>query len=261
MAEWCETHQQAVSKYENVNEQTTLDYFKSLTPDIILVVSFGQIFKSELLALPKACINVHASILPKYRGASPIITAIKNGDKETGVTFMEMEAGLDTGGIYVIFTYSLENNKPCHVVEQELGELAAEHLEKTLISIHNGTIPTPQDHTQATLTKKIKKQDGRFSWDEPASQIINKVRAFNPWPCAVFIIKGKKRDVQIKLLEAELVECSGRPGEVISATKKEWIVACKENGIRLTRVIPQGKKEMNGADYLRGSSLAMGDIL
>lgn len=248
-------------KIESVKDPVFMDKMRSLNLDFIVVVSFGQILRQELLDIPGCCcLNVHASLLPEYRGASPISAAILNRDAETGVAFMKMDKGLDTGAVYEILKMPLQGNEYADSLENELGNLAAENIAEVLTQIKNGRLTTrPQDETKATLTGKVKKDDGRIDWDLAAGKIEAMVRAFHPWPGAYFALQGKNGQIKLNIVEARCLDnMSGASGEILQADKKALIIACGEGALEILRLIPQGKKEMSGPAFLNGHRLNAG---
>lgn len=253
---WAEANGIKTSKSASVNSEEFLAYLQGLNPDILLVVSFGQILKEAVLKLPSvACVNVHASLLPRYRGASPITKAIVNGDKKTGVAFMQMEKGLDTGPVYSVYERELNGTERADTLEHELGVIAAEHIVDDLLKIKAGILkPVKQDNEHATYAAKIVKNDGLINWSEPASAINARLRAYCHWPGAFFHLGFKcGNSLEIKITECRIMtEIRGRPGEVLEADKNAWVIACGEGAVELSRVVPQGKKEMAGPEFLRG---------
>ncbi|MCP3965147.1 MAG: methionyl-tRNA formyltransferase [Lentisphaerae bacterium] len=252
-----------VVKAPCVNDGDYLCMLKVFEPDFIVVVSFGQILRQALLDIPeKCCLNVHASILPLYRGASPIAAAILNRDHKTGVTLMQMEKGLDTGDIYRIVEMELSDTENADELELELGRLAAESIADSIADIHSGVCrPVPQDNERASLTRKIKKCDCIIDWDKSAEHLDAMVRAFHPWPGTSFIFKSKKDELKINVTAAEVVNMEGAAGEVLQADKKALIVGCGKKALKLKQLIPQGKKEMSGSAFLNGHRLEKGAIL
>jgi methionyl-tRNA formyltransferase len=250
-----------VDKIESVKAPAFMEKIRSLALDFIVVVSFGQILRQELLDIPACCcLNVHASILPKYRGASPIASAILNGDDETGSAFMRMDKGLDTGDVYHICRLPLKGTEDAYSLESKLGELAAENIADVLEKIKNGTMtPYRQDESQAVLTRRVKKSDGEISWELPAEKISVMVKAYYPWPGAYFTLPGPKGDIKITITEAKRADrASGIPGEILQADKKALIVACGEGALEILKLVPQGKKEMSGPAFLNGHHLITG---
>lgn len=251
-------------KIPSVNVEDYLDYLRWLAPDFIVVVSFGQILKQPLLELPGiSCVNVHASLLPRYRGASPIAAAIVNHDVSTGVCFMEMDKGLDTGRVYCTFEYPLSGNERADWLEEALGRLAADKIVGVLEGIvKEKNAPVPQDNELATVTKKIHKGDGIINWNLPAADIESRIRGYYPWPGAAFSLMAHNRRITVRVTSASVhALMSGKPGEVLQADKKGWIVACGMNALELLTVVPQDKKEMRGIDFLNGCHLDKGIIV
>ncbi len=251
-------------KIPTVNAEDYLDYLKWLAPDFIVVVSFGQILKQSLLELPRiSCVNVHASLLPRYRGASPIAAAVVNHDVSTGVCFMEMDRGLDTGRVYCSFEHLLSGNERADWLEEALGRLAADKIVGVLEGIvKEKNAPVPQDDKLATVTKKIHKGDGIINWNLPAADIESRIRGYYPWPGAAFSMMAHNRRITVRVTSASVhALMSGKPGEVLQADKKGWIIACGTNALELLTVVPQDKKEMRGIDFLNGCHLDKGIIV
>ena len=248
-------------KIESVKDPLFMDKMRSLNLDFIVVVSFGQILRRELLDIPACCcLNVHASILPEYRGASPISAAILNGDADSGIAFMKMDKGLDTGDVYKILKMPLQGNEYANSLENELGNLAAENIVEALEQIKSGQLlPRKQDEQQATLTCKVKKDDGKIDWSLPAEKIEAMVRAYHPWPGAYFTLQGKKGQIKLNVIEARCVkDVSGGTGEVLQADKKALLIACGKGALEILKLVPQGKKEMSGPAFLNGHRLSAG---
>ena len=239
---------------DSVNDPAYLDKLRGLAPDVILVIAYGQLLKADILALPRlGCINVHASLLPKYRGASPIQSAILARDKETGVCFMEMEAGLDTGPVYARLHLPLAGNERADLLEAALGRLAADAVEKVLLGIASGElVKTPQDHARATVCRKIRKEQGVMDFRRPAAELEAMTRAFYPWPGANFLLELPDREVRITVCEAEIVPGQGTPGEILSHDKHGWIIMCQDAALSLKTVSVPGKKTMPATGFLNG---------
>ena len=224
---------------------------KDLKPDFIVVAAYGKILPQSVLDIAP-CINLHASILPKYRGASPIQSAILAGEKQTGVTAMLMDAGLDTGDM-LDFIYTPCESKMSSELFSELGELGGELIVKVLKNFEN-LKPQKQDDEQATHCKKISKSDGLFSFDEEAGQIYNKFRALTPWP-GIYLASG------LKVLSLELSEKSGKSGEILSVEKDHVVVACKGGAVKIYELQEPSKKPTNAKAYINGKRLSVGDEL
>ena len=245
-----------IDKFDNLNSPEALARISALQPDFLLVVSYGQLLKKPLLELPRyGCVNIHASLLPRYRGASPIMHAIANGDEATGVCFMDMEIGLDSGKVYKTLTRKLDGSEYADALEIELGEMAAVETLETLQQIADGSLPgVPQDQSLVTMTTKIKKSDGYIDWKKSASVIEALVRACTPWPGAGLALELNGEVKNLTVTRAKVVEnFSNAPaGTIIKADRKGWVVACGEAALELLEVIPPGKKAMPGAGFLNG---------
>jgi methionyl-tRNA formyltransferase len=242
-------------KVPSVNAPEYLQYLRDLEPDIILVISFGQLLKQELLDLPAcACVNIHASLLPAYRGASPIVSAMLAKEKATGMTFMEMVRALDAGPVYTSVTRELDGTEFAGPLEVELGQLAADVTEDILLDICNGKLQAvPQDESKATFCKKIKKSDGIINWREDAIDIDAKVRAYTPWPGAKCTVITEKGETAITISRCRMrPELSGQPGEFLSTDKKSLVVACGSGALEILEVIPTGGKAMPAAAFRNG---------
>jgi methionyl-tRNA formyltransferase len=262
---WAEKNNIITDKLLSLNNSIFTSKLKKLKPDIILVVSFGQILKEDFLKIPNiSCINVHASLLPKYRGASPIAAAILNADKETGVCFMKMEKGLDNGPIYKEIKMSLYGNEYADELELALGKLAAENVEEVLCNIFSGKMyPKEQDHSKASYVGKINKSDGMIDWNMSAVEIERKIRAFCQWPGAYFYINTLKGPKKINITGGEVLKnLTGMAGEVIKADRKTGlIIACGNGALKIISLIPEGKKEMSSEDFLLGTKVEEGSFV
>ena len=240
----------------SLKDEAARAQIKELKPDFIVVAAYGKILPQSVLDIAP-CINLHASILPKYRGASPIQSAILAGEKQTGVTAMLMDAGLDTGDM-LDFVYTPCEDKTAAQLFGELGDLAGELIVKTLRNFANLT-PLKQEGAQATHCKKISKSDGLFSFEESARRIYNKFRALTPWP-GIYLSSG------LKILELELLRESygrkfQRAGEILHVDKLGFYVSCGEGAVKITKVQEPGKKPVDASAYLNGKRLKIGDLL
>ena len=240
----------------SLKDEAVAAQIKELKPDFIVVAAYGKILPQVILELAP-CINLHASILPKYRGASPIQSALMAGEKQTGVTAMLMDAGLDTGDM-LDFAYTPCEDKTAAQLFDELGDLAGELIVRVLRNFTNLT-PLKQDDAQATHCKKISKSDGLFGFEQSAQQIYNKFRALTPWP-GIYLASG------LKILELELLsESCGRKfeceGEILSVDKLGFRVSCGEGAVKITKVQEPGKKPVDASAYLNGKRLGVGDIV
>ncbi|HEY3761887.1 MAG TPA: methionyl-tRNA formyltransferase [Verrucomicrobiae bacterium] len=230
---------------------------RGLTPDLIAVVAYGQILPQAILDLPKSgCLNVHTSLLPKYRGASPIQSAILNGETETGVTIMKMDAGLDTGPVLSQRRTPVLPEDNSQTLHDRLAELGAELLVETIPDYVAGKItPQPQPADGVSYAAKIKKEDGRIDWNEPAEKILNRARAFTPWPGVFTFLKKETRPPLIKIWKIDVVQRSGKTGEVIQADGNGIIVACGKNALRILELQLEGGRRMSAKEFLAGHTL------
>ncbi|RXJ94907.1 methionyl-tRNA formyltransferase [Malaciobacter molluscorum] len=238
-------------KLKNNNE--IKEELEKLSPDFIIVAAYGQILPKEILDIAP-CINLHASILPKYRGASPIQESILNDDKYTGVTAMFMEEGLDSGDILAIEYLKLQNNMLVDEVFDKLSYLAA-NLTITTLDNFEKINPKKQNSTEVSHCSKIKKENGLIDFDN-AKQLYLKYKAYCYWP-GIFLSTG------LKIKEIELIDedSSNKEGEILEINKDFTIIGCKSGKIKITKVQPPSKKVMNIADYLRGKRLEVGNTL
>jgi methionyl-tRNA formyltransferase len=234
---------------------------RALQPDLIVVVAYGHILPQTILDLPKfGCLNVHTSLLPKYRGAAPVQWAIASGETETGVTIMKMDAGLDTGPIISQRRTSILLADDSATLHDRLAQLGAELLLQTVPDYVAGKIqPKAQPDDGASHAPKIKKEDGRIDWKLPAKTIWNRLRAFTPWPGAFVFLAGQSKPQLLKIWKAEVIEQSGKIGEIVSADKNGIVVACGENALRVLELQREGGRRMGAAEFLAGHALRTGE--
>jgi methionyl-tRNA formyltransferase len=242
---------------------------RELKPDVIVVVAYGQILPPAILALPRCgCLNVHPSLLPKYRGAAPIQWAIADGDPETGVAIMKMDAGLDTGPVLSLRRTPIRPTDDSQILHDRLAQLGAELLVETIRHYVAGEIlPQPQPATGATYAAKIKKEDGRIDWSSPAEKIWNRLRAFTPWPGAFTFLSGPTsapagataaRPQLLKIWQAEVRHRSGAAGTVLAADKTGIVVGCGQNALRILELQREGGKRLTAGQFLAGCPLPVG---
>lgn len=231
-----------------------LDQLRALAPDLIVVAAYGQILPQALLDIPRhGCVNVHTSILPRWRGAAPIQWAIAEGDAETGVTIMRMEAGLDTGPILSIARTPITAADTGQALHDRLAELGARLLLDTIPGYVAGEIqPQLQPAEGVTYARKITRDDGRLDWKQPALTLWNRLRAFTPWPGAFCLLPAEPRPKLLKVHAAQPVAGSGEPGVVLAADKTGLVVVCGDGALRLTEVQPEGGKRMTAEQFLAG---------
>ena len=234
-------------------------FLEEIDPDIIIVVAYGKILPEYVLNYPKyGCVNGHASILPEYRGAAPIQRAIIDGKKETGVTAMYMEKGLDTGNIILVDKIKIEDNDTAETLHDKLAVVGAEVLIKTIERFKGGDMSSvKQDDEKATYAAMLTKGEGEINWDKTAEEVYNLIRGMDSWPMAYTYYMGKR----FVPYECEKVDCKGASGEVVAALKEGITVACREGGIKIKAVKFDGKKKMSVKDYLVGNKIEKGTIL
>ena len=249
---------------EKIGSATTVAQLKYLKPDVIVVAAYGQILPKEVLELPPhGCLNLHASLLPKYRGASPVHAAVAAGERYSGMTIMWMDEGLDTGDILLQESTSLGRRETAESLHDRLGKLGADALLKALALIENGKAPRiKQDPEMATLTKKIKKEHGHIKWDRPQREIDAHIRAMTPWPSAYTWIPQEKDQKMLKIFTTIISHrAKGQPGEILRVDKHGILVAAGVGGLLLREVQMEGKKRMHAAEFARGFNLPVGLIL
>jgi methionyl-tRNA formyltransferase len=217
-------------------------------------MAYGQILPRSVLEIPSVgCLNLHASLLPRHRGAAPIQAAIVAGDRESGITVMYMAEGLDTGDILLQSRLDLQPNETGGSLHDRLGQIAPASLDEALTHLREGNAPRiPQDASAATYAPKLEREDGRINWTEPAELIERKIRAFNPWPGAFALLRSDTgRERKLKIFSARVDAARGTPGEVLCA-KGSITIAAKDGALSLGEVQLEGKRRMSAADFLRG---------
>lgn len=243
---------------ERVRRPEAVEFLRGLEAEAMVVVGYGQIIPQVVIDLaPRGIINVHASLLPKYRGAGPIQWAIVKGETRTGVTTMRIDAGLDTGDMLLKRETEIGENENAIELGERLSLMGADLLVETLQGLADGTIvPEKQDNAQATLAPLLKKEDGLIDWTRPAWDIHNQVRGLQPWPGAQTTFRGQPLQIwKTKLLATG----SATPGSLVSI--KPLIVSCGSSGLELVEVQQQGRKRMSGADFANGQRLSENEIL
>lgn len=252
-----------IAVYQPVKVRTDDEFFQTLTelkPDVIVVVAFGQILPERILDLPRyGCINIHASLLPKYRGAAPIQWAVIDGLKETGVTTMYMDKGLDTGDMIDKVIVPLDLKETGGSLFDKLCEAGASLILKTLSELENGTATrTKQDDSQSTYAKMLTKELGNIDWNQDAESIERLIRGLNPWPSAYTTLDGKT----LKIWDADVVEDQdGAVGTIVAVSKKEMIVKTGSGCLALREIQLAGKKRMETSVFLLGYGVKVGTQL
>lgn len=245
---------------EKLKNPEELQHVLDLFPDLIITAAFGQILPSAILEAPKlGAINVHASLLPEYRGGAPIHQAIIDGKEETGVTIMYMVDRLDAGDIISQKALPIGREDHTGLMFEKLSIVGMELLKETLPAIIEGTNPrTPQEEEKATYARNISRAQERIDWSKPAEAIYNQVRGLHPWPVAFTIFNGQ--NMKVWWAETAAPRKSGQPGEVLELTDNAILVQTGEGVLAITDLQPAGKKRMSAADYLKGPKVQAGDL-
>jgi methionyl-tRNA formyltransferase len=233
---------------KRIKAEEAISEIRALAPEVIVVMAYGQILPRAILEIPRlACLNLHASLLPRHRGAAPIQAAIMSGDRETGITVMYMDEGLDTGDVLLEKRIVIGPAETGGTLHDRLAEIAPAALKEALDRLAQGTAPRlPQDSSAATYAPKLEREHGRIDWTEPATSIERKIRAFDPWPGAFAILRGTEdRERKLKVYRATVTDsCSADPANLVIPTKS--------GALRLEEVQLEGKRRMTAAEFLRG---------
>jgi methionyl-tRNA formyltransferase len=235
-----------------IKDRQALEEIRALRPDVIVVMAYGQILPRGLLEIPEiGCLNLHASLLPRWRGAAPIQAAIAAGDREIGITVMYMDEGLDTGDILLQRTIDILPIDTGGGLHDRLAGVAPETLLESLDLLAEGKAPrTPQDNAVATYAPKLKREDGKIDWSDPADAIERKIRAFDPWPGA-FMTVSTNGTRNLKIFSATVIDLRGKPGKILRS-EAELVVAAGEGALSLGEVQLEGKRRMSAMEFLRG---------
>ena len=247
---------------ERIKRPEAVAELKKFPADVFVVAAFGQILSEVILTMPKyGCINIHASLLPKYRGAAPIQWCIVDGEKETGVTIMQMDAGIDTGDILFTKKVEITDEETGGSLFDKLSEAGAELIVEALPKIEAGEVhPVKQDEALSNYARMLKKEDGQINWKRPAEEIGRQVRGMDPWPSAYTYYKGK----QFKIWKAQAVDGGTeglQPGTIAQIEKQGIWIACGSGMLQVTEAQLEGKKRMSAADLMNGRSLEMNERL
>ncbi len=267
-------HNIEIYQPKKIRDAACVEFLKIYAPDLIVVAAFGQILPKDILTMPKyGCINIHASLLPKYRGAAPIQWAVLNGEAVTGITIMQMDEGLDTGDILLQKEIELNKEETGGSLFQKLAKEGASLCVKAISQIEQGMLkPIKQDESSATYTGKITKEMGRLDWREPAAKLERMVRGLNPWPGAYTSLNEKTLKIwKARVMEeSELgmgfetklgIKMDAQPGEVALAKKSHLVIKTGEGWLSLEELQLEGKKRMRAEAFLCGASLRTGTIL
>ena len=246
-------HDIPVFQPENFREEETVEQLRALKPDVCAVVAYGRILPQKVLAIPAlGCINIHASVLPAYRGSAPYQWAVLDGLKETGVTAMYLIREMDAGNIIDVSKTPIGENETAGELLDRLADLGAALLSKTLTRLSQGPVEsTPQDPEKVSFAPMLDKTMCPIDWNKTAQQIHNQVRGLHPWPVATMELQGKK----FKVHDTRVAEGSGTPGQILGLTKTGLKIACGEGAIEITSLQAEGGKRMAAPDYFRGHPL------
>ena len=254
-------HGVKVFEPENIKDEAFIRDLRELDPEIAVVVAFGQILPTEILKLPrKGCINIHASLLPKYRGAAPIQRAIINGEKKTGISIIQMDKGMDTGDLLSVEGVAIGVEETAGELQERLARIGTQCLIRTMGEIESGRVaPKPQNNSEASYAPMLKKEEGRIDWRRPAEEIGNQIRGMNPWPVTFSALDGK--GFRIFRARRDAKNAEGRPGEVLEARGEGIRIQTGEGHLLLLEVQLEGRKRMGGGEFLRGYPALPGRVL
>ena len=257
--QWALAHGLEVAQPDKLKATRFHEQLAPLSPDVAVVAAYGKVLPPELLAVPgHGCVNVHGSLLPRWRGAAPIQRAVAEGDATTGVCLMVMEAGLDTGPVFARREIPIERTDTGGSMHDKLARLGAELLLAELPAFLEGKRPAiPQEHAQATLAPMLKKEEGALDFNLPARVLEARLRGFTPWPGAYTHLNGKL----LKVLSARVGEGRGTPGEILEASAQGIEIACGAGSLVVTELLPEGKRAMGAAQFLSGRPLSRGTRL
>ncbi|HTP64424.1 MAG TPA: methionyl-tRNA formyltransferase [Geobacteraceae bacterium] len=236
-----------------------IETVKALEPELVIVAAFGQILPKALLDIPRhGCINVHASLLPRYRGAAPINRCIMDGETETGVTIMQMDVGLDTGDMLLKRATVIAPDEDASRLHDRLAKIGAEALAEALdLMASGGLVPEKQDDRLASYAPMLRKEEGLIDWDREPEAIRNMVRGLNPWPGAYTFLDGRS----LKIFRCRAAAGSGLPGTVLEADRSGFVVACRVGGLLIEELQLEGKKRLSAKDFLAGYNIKPGTVL
>lgn len=242
---------------EKARDPAFIEQLRQIEPDLILVAAYGQILPKILLDLPRwGCLNVHTSLLPRFRGAAPIQWALANGETETGVTIMRMDIGLDTGPTLAARATKIRDDDTGQTLHDRLARIGGELLVETIPGYLAGTVvPQAQENAHASVARKITKEDGRIDWTRPSEVLWRRLRAFTPWPGAFTFLPAEPKPRMIKILSAEPVNRTGSPGEVLQADKGGIVVGCGLGALRITELLPEGGRRLTAGEFLAGNEV------
>jgi methionyl-tRNA formyltransferase len=264
VAHWATTHSIPFVEIDNVNTTEMMEMIADYKPDLIVVIAFGQKIGNELINLPpKGAINVHASLLPKYRGAAPINWAIINGEAETGISIITLAEKMDAGQILAQSQTNIAPDETAGGLHDRLAQMAAPLLLKTIGQIDDGTtVYTEQDHSEANLAPKLKKSDGFIDFVEPAESLVRKIRGFWPWPgaSATYLSKKTNKSTHVTIAMAEVVETSNPTALSVGMLNENLNIICGVDALKITKIKPAGSPLMDFKDFVNGRQTQPGDL-
>lgn len=254
-------HNIPVFQPQRIKTPESVAYLREFDADIFVVAAFGQIVSQEILDMPRyGCVNIHASLLPRYRGAAPIQWVILNKEKETGVTIMQMDAGIDTGDMLMQRSFAIGAKDTGETVHDKLSALGAEMIVDALREIEEGTLtPVKQNSEESCYAPMLTKELGCINWKKDADTIEHYVRGLYPWPGTYTMLEGKK--VKLFAVEVSDASCEGAPGEIVAVEKDSLLVATGDGCIRILELQLEGKKRMQVKDFLLGYRITPGMVL
>ncbi len=254
-----EEHNILILQPDKIKTQEFLEELNELRPDLICVTAYGKILPKDILELPTHdCINVHASLLPKYRGAAPINWAIVRGEKETGITTMLMDVGMDTGDMLLKQELQIEDQDDAGVLSEKLSNMGGKLLIETINHLKEGKLkPVKQDESQATYAPMLKKSDGEIDWGKPALELWNLIRGMNPWPGTFTSFEGKS----LKIFKTQVIEGQGKPGEILESGSGVLRVATGQGALDILELQIEGGKRLDIKSFLSGRKILAGTIL
>lgn len=250
---------------ESIKTPEALDQLRQLNADLFVVAAYGQMLSNDVISTPRlGTINIHASLLPKYRGATPIHAAILNGDTETGVTIIQIEPKMDAGPMLGVVRTAIRPDETTGKLEERLAELAIPLLFRVIDEIEAGVVVSvQQDHSQMSRVRKLTKADGRIDWTRPAIEVERHVRGMQPWPGPFSELHQTGRPpLRMQILQTQLVTdsgASGQPGDVVMTDPTKLIVRCGQQAVAIEQLQPDGKRPMSATEFLRGRKLSAGD--
>jgi len=245
---------------EKIKSEEGFDHFTQLAPDVVVIIAYGQIISPRLIGIPRlGWINLHASLLPKYRGAAPINWAIVNGETRTGVTTMQIDAGLDTGPTLLKYETEIARDETAPALRARLAVAGAPLVAESLKKLDRGEItPMPQDNSQATVAPVLKKSDGLIDWERSARIIYNKIRGLQPWPGAFTTFRGKGCQIWGKPLQP--ISAGGMPGVMLPTQEDGLLVICGSNSVlRVEHLQLEGRKRVTDAEFMNGARIVPGE--